>query len=646
MTASPTILTDSNPRSRSGAMRWLRHGSLGVACLVLAAGLSAHVAMAQDTPGPSPNNELILAGSLVIPMDNAHQALTAPFNTQAYGLVNALLQKKVAVKWAIKAGKAKDGIDFTANALRLQPSVLASASNDFRAGPFIIPKAYAAIALPVINAYGQNVAVYQLTQDVTVDIRYTLLFKPRIAVNATNSAIHTDILTRAGITQYDVISDFSLLSAACYTLACEPHNGSPAGVAAINSFVLSGGNFIGQCASVLTYENNTPGGYISTGGIVSSNRNTVIAYPNPDLAFSQYEGALTPSPGGSVEDFSLGGSSSLQASAQVHADDAGVSPATWQATAKKTVAGRGGMVFYLGGHEYLNSDLAHTNGERMFLNAAFVPPTRPASCGLDFGVPDAAITLSHSGPFYAGGTGVYTIGISNAGSDSTLNAITVTDTLPAGITYVSSVGTGWSFSVSGQIVIATYAGALPAGAAAPFTITVTPSAAAAPGVTNRAYVSTGGDSNAANDSASDPTTVSVLALVKRAFRVDGTPIPNAAVLAKGTLFRFLIYVNNPGSALTDVSLVDVLAPAFQYLGGTLRLTNAPSACAAAMCTGVEESALFTAANAGTAATDAIDGDVVSVVSSRIDLGNQVKANAQLNLAAGKVFAVIFSVRLN
>jgi hypothetical protein len=27
-------------------------------------------------------------------------------------------------------------------------------------------------------------------------------------------------------------------------------------------------------------------------------------------------------------------------------------------------------------------------------------------------------------------------------------------------------------------------------------------------------------------------------------------------------------------------------------------------------------------------------------------GNQVKANAQLNLAAGKVFAVIFSVRLN
>ena len=617
-----------------------------MASLALAAGLGAHAALAQDTPGPSANNELIPAGSLVIPMDNAHQALTAPFNTQAYGLVNALLQKKVAVKWAIKAGKAKDGIDFTATAARLQPSALASASNDFRAGPFIIPKAFAAIALPIINAYGQNVAVYQLTQDVTVDIRYTLLFKPRIAVNATNSAIHTDILTRAGISQYEVISDFSLLAGACYTLASEPHNNSTAGVTAINSFVLSGGNFIGQCASVLTYENNTPGGYISTGGIVSSNRNTVLAYPNPDLAFTQFEGALEPSPGGSVEDFRLAGGSSLQSGAQIHADDAGVSPATWKATAQKKVAGRGGMVFYLGGHEYLNSDLAHTNGERMLLNAAFVPPTRPGSCGLDFGVPDAAITLSHSGTFYAGGAGVYTVGVSNTGTDSTLNAITVTDTLPAGLAYVSATGTGWSFSVSGQIVTATYAGALPAGATAPFTITVTPSAAAVPSVTNRAYVSTGGDSNAANDSASDPTAVSVLALVKRAFRVDGTPIPNATVLAKGTLFRFLIYVNNPGGALTDVSLADVLDPAFQYLGGTLRMTNAPAACAAANCTGVEESALFTAANAGSAVTDAIDGDAVSVVAGRIDLGNQVKANAQLNLAAGKVFAVIFSVRLN
>src|SRR5438093_450996 len=78
-----------------------------------------------------------------------------------------------------------------------------------RAGPFIVPQAYARLAIPLINAFGSDVVVYQTTSDVTVDVRYTLTFKPKVAVNSANAAIHTDILNRAGIPNYDVISDFN-----------------------------------------------------------------------------------------------------------------------------------------------------------------------------------------------------------------------------------------------------------------------------------------------------------------------------------------------------------------------------------------------------------------------------------------------------
>ncbi len=648
-------MTPSRPLSRrpghrppTPPIRQARRTLPGAACLIGAlAAAAVHPASAQDLPGPAPNLEVIPAGSLVIPMDNAHQTLVAPFNIKAYGLVNNLLQNRIAVKWAIRAGKVKDGIDFTANAARIAPTAQAPASIDFRAGPFIVHRTYAAAALPLITAFGNNVVVYQLTQDATVDVRYTLTFRPKIAVNSVNSAIHTDILTRAGISNYDVVNDFSLLAGSCYTLACEPHNSSTAGVAAINGFVLDGGNMIAQCQSVDTYENNTPGGYLSTAGIVTNNLGNGLAYPNPDLSFSQYEGSLAASPGGAIEDWRLAAGSSLKANAHVHADNTGASPATWAATAQKTYfGGRGGMVFYLGGHQYGNADLAHSNGERMFLNAVMTPPTRPAACNLGFGIADAAVSMSHTGTFEAGGTGGYTIGVSNVGADTTVGATTVVDTLPTGLGYASASGSGWTFSVNGSIVTATYAAGIPPGGAASFVLTVNVDAAASPGVTNRAYVTAAGDVNAANDVASDPTTVVVLAIVKRAFRLDGTTIPNATVLPRGATFKFLIYVDNPGGALTDVSLGDVLDPAFMYLGGSIRTTNSPAPCASGTCTPAEEAAIFGAANSGTPGSDTLDGDPVSVSGAHVYVGDRVVANARLDLAAGKVYAVVFTVRLN
>ncbi len=146
---------------------------------------------ADDLPGPPAHLETIPAGSLVIPMDTTHQAVVAPFNLKAYGLVNDLLQRGIPVKWAIKAGKAKDAVDFTATAQRIAPSAIATASRSFSGGPFIVHRDFAQIARTRIAAFGQNVAVYELTADATVDVRDDLRFKPEIVVSNVNSAIHT-----------------------------------------------------------------------------------------------------------------------------------------------------------------------------------------------------------------------------------------------------------------------------------------------------------------------------------------------------------------------------------------------------------------------------------------------------------------------
>lgn len=125
-------------------------------------------------------------------------------------------------------------------------------------------------------------------------------------------------------------------------------------------------------------------------------------------------------------------------------------------------------------------------------------------------VVDLSIGKTHAGSFTAGANGTYTLRVANAaGAQREDNPIVVTDTLPAGLTFVSGTGTGWTCAAVGQDVTCTRPPPLNAGASAPdLTLTVAVGAAAAPGVTNTAQVTSASfDSNPANDSASDPTVV-------------------------------------------------------------------------------------------------------------------------------------------
>jgi len=122
---------------------------------------------------------------------------------------------------------------------------------------------------------------------------------------------------------------------------------------------------------------------------------------------------------------------------------------------------------------------------------------------------DLTITKSHVGNFKQGETGkTYTITVSNVGTGPTSGTVTVTDTLPTGLTVTGMTGTGWS---CGSLTC-TRSDALPASQSYPaITLTVNVAANAASSVTNTATVSGGGDSNAANNTANDPTTVSPVA---------------------------------------------------------------------------------------------------------------------------------------
>src|SRR5207244_63275 len=71
---------------------------------------------------------------------------------------------------------------------------------------------------------------------------------------------------------------------------------------------------------------------------------------------------------------------------------------------------------------------------------------------------DLSIVKSHTGSFTVGVNGVYSLAVTNVGNTATTGTITVSDTLPAGLGFVSGTGTGWSCSAVLQVVTCTNAG--------------------------------------------------------------------------------------------------------------------------------------------------------------------------------------------
>ncbi len=153
--------------------------------------------------------------------------------------------------------------------------------------------------------------------------------------------------------------------------------------------------------------------------------------------------------------------------------------------------------------------------------------------------PDLTVSMTDSGAgkFYPGDVGdTYTITVTNSGTGATNGTVSLTDTLPAGLTATGFSGTGWTvslFNPDGQP-----RDALAAGSSYPvLTLTVNVATSASGNVTNTATVSGGGETNTSNDTASDTTSIAQAIVATGGFAVSygqGKEIPSTTVVATFT----------------------------------------------------------------------------------------------------------------
>jgi hypothetical protein len=157
-----------------------------------------------------------------------------------------------------------------------------------------------------------------------------------------------------------------------------------------------------------------------------------------------------------------------------------------------------------------------------FMYATAAPPPSPA---------DLAIAVTHAGNFTQGDTGrTYTITAMNAGGSATNGPVSVTVTVPAGLTPTAISGGGWTCTQPAGPCSRNDAlsGTLPT-----LTLTVDVASNAASLLTTTAIVSGGGETNTANDTANDATTVNPLnsgggsgTNFVTAFALNGPPVRN------------------------------------------------------------------------------------------------------------------------
>jgi uncharacterized repeat protein (TIGR01451 family) len=130
-----------------------------------------------------------------------------------------------------------------------------------------------------------------------------------------------------------------------------------------------------------------------------------------------------------------------------------------------------------------------------------------------------------------------------------------------------------------------------------------------------------------------------LALVKAAFLADGTPLASGTSVPKGSLVKFMIYLDNSTIVPADsVNVSDVLAAQFVYQPGTIHVDNTVN-------TGATAAAIYASVNATAAITDGVsNADVAGISGSTVSAG-LAAGNAIVTVPAQKVFAVLFSVKV-
>ena len=410
------------------------------------------------------------AGSLIIPMDLAHQD---DGMLRAYGLVYELLRNGIPVRWVIKTGKNFGEPDFSVG------------GEDYRAGPWVIDSADAAAAQPLIDAW---VATYPETSVVVAseafsgDVARYLVVAPTIAMVADgNQDIARDYMIAAGIPDStldpawpndspDMLDVDELMGPTdvshtdgllfdedgdpVYCQLMSMHWGvgdaesNPEVVAEVRAYLNNPVHFFAECQAVNAFENSIHGHFLTPNGFEIGPRPDAVDFYNADSPFGQIDGDFE-TIGGSEPSYSLPMGDSYLAGDIVMLTGAGTPEGVedvWmtgfldgQCPPDQHECGPYGKVSYLGGHSYnTNTPISNnfdTQGARMFLNSLFEAP-----CATVFGLPTIAIavdapeqTLDPNVTFKL--TYVNT-------SFATALDVELRDTLPPGADFVSATGGG------------------------------------------------------------------------------------------------------------------------------------------------------------------------------------------------------------
>lgn len=189
-------------------------------------------------------------------------------------------------------------------------------------------------------------------------------------------------------------------------------------------------------------------------------------------------------------------------------------------------------------------------------------------------VSDLGITKVHNGIFGYGDNASYTLSVTNNGPTSTSGTTTtVTDTLPAGETFVSGTGTGWNAcTAAGQNVTCTSTAAVASGSSFnPITLTVAIATGAGTSLANTATVATTNfDNTSGNNSSTDTVSNALGTLVHPDLSSSTKSAVNPSggdIVANGTVEYVISLNETAGVDASGVSVTDTISTLLTGLTG-------------------------------------------------------------------------------
>ena len=196
--------------------------------------------------------------------------------------------------------------------------------------------------------------------------------------------------------------------------------------------------------------------------------------------------------------------------------------------------------------------------------------TTPTAFTTVFPSADLSLTSTASGnPVNAGAPLSFTLGVANAGPDATSGTITVSNTVPSGVTAATGSGAGWTCgALTGSVIICTSNTVIPAsGTATPLVIAMT-APGSGPAVNSASVSALTADPNTGNNSASQSVTITPQADLLI------TKSGPASAFAGQTIVYTVVVTNNGPSSAAAVSVADLTPAGLTFVSNTGACTSA------------------------------------------------------------------------